>query len=75
MVFASDVMCQDRDTKYAALNVGANQMVFANRQPTQFTAVYVTYPNQQNYSNAGYNAANGGLMQNSFHCHVVGRWK
>jgi len=75
MIFASDVMCQDRDIKYGALNVGANQMTFAQKTTTGFTALYVTYPNQLNYSTAGYNAKNGGLMSNSFHCHVVGRWK
>jgi hypothetical protein len=75
MIFGSDVMCQDRDTKYGSVNVGANQMTFAGKTETSFVAVYVTYPNQQNFTVSGYNASHGGLMQNSFHCHVVGRWK
>lgn len=75
MVFGSGVACQDRDTPAGAVTPSANAMMFARKTQTGFAAVYVTYPNQSNYGKPGYNARNGGLQQNSFHCHVVGRWK
>lgn len=75
MVFSSDVLCQDRDFKYGSLNVSPNSMTFCAKKPGSVTALLVTYPNMSNFSKLGYNARNGGLMSNSFHCKLVGRWK
>lgn len=74
MIFSGDVMCQCRDTTQQTVGVGANSLVFASKQPGAFTALLVTYPNQK-FSTDGYNATNGGIEANSFHCSLIGRWK
>ena len=75
MVFCSDVMSQNRDTKSDCLNPSPNAMMFCNKKNGQMTAVLVTYPNRGSYSKKGFNAQNTGLEANSFHCHIVGRGK
>lgn len=74
MIFSGDVTCQIRDTKTHSMNIGSNQMVFVSKQAGSFVAILVTYPNQ-NFNTSGYNAKNGGIEANSFHCSLVGRWK
>jgi hypothetical protein len=74
MVFGSDVVSQDPDTALRRIRPGANCMAYSGKTRRGFTAVYVTYPDRGHFDEPGYNAANGGLVSNSFHCHVVGRW-
>ena len=74
MIFSGDVMCQCRDVSRQTIEPGANQLVFASKNPDSFSALLVTYPDQK-FSTPGYNASNGGLGANSFHCSLVGRWK
>lgn len=73
MVFCSDVMSQNRDSKSDYLNPSPNAITFCNKKNGQITAVLVTYPNRGNYNKKGQNAQNTGLEANSFHCHIVGR--
>ena len=49
-------------------------MLYCNKNKRGFTALYVTYPDDGNFNDTGYNAENGGLVSNSFHCHIMGRW-
>ena len=75
MVFASDVLSQNRDTKTANLNPTPNTLMFCNKQVGKLTAVLVTYPYRGNYTKTGLNAQSTGLQSNSFHCHIVGKGK
>lgn len=74
MIFSGDVLCQARDTTRHTMDVGSNAMTFAQRTSSSFVALLVTYPNQK-FSTSGYNAQNGGIEANSFHCSVIGKWK
>lgn len=74
MIFSGDIMCQTRDATTQTIEVGANQMIFTQKRAGSFVAMLVTYPNQK-FSTSGYNAKNGGIEANSFHCTLVGRWK
>ena len=49
-------------------------MAYCNKSKRGFTALYITYPDKTHFSDSKYNAQNGGLVSNSFHCHIVGRW-
>jgi len=49
-------------------------MVYCDKNRNGFTALYVTYPDDDGFSSDNYNAENGGLAGNSFHCRVIGRW-
>ena len=75
MIFGSDVMSQDADSDYGEIEPSANCMTYCNKTRRQFTAIYITYPDDNHLGQAGYNALNGGLVSNSFHCHIVGRWQ
>jgi len=74
MIFGSDVLSQDADTLSAQMEPSANCMAYCNKSKRGFTALYITYPDKTHFSEPEYNARNGGLVSNSFHCHVVGRW-
>lgn len=75
MVFCSDVVSQNRDTKSSNLNPTANSIMFCDKKVGKITAVLVTYPYRGNYTKQGFNAQNTGLQSNSFHCHIVGKGK
>lgn len=45
--------------------------VFCNKQKQSITALYITYPNDINQE-PGWNATHGGLMSNTFRCHIIG---
>ena len=74
MIFGSDVMSQDADIVQAQIEPSANCMAYCNKSKRGFTALYITYPDKTHFSDDKYNAQNGGLVSNSFHCHIVGRW-
>lgn len=74
MIFSGDVTCQSRDITTRAMNIGSNQLIFAQKRTGSFAAILITYPNQK-FNTPGYNAKNGGIEANSFHCSLVGKWK
>ena len=74
MIFGSDVLSQNANKQNGQIEPGANCMTFYNKNKSGFTAIYITYPDEGNFSTTGFNASNGGLVSNSFHCHIVGRW-
>ena len=74
MVFGSDVMSQDADKALGCVEPSANCVMYCDKSKSGFTALYVTYPDDGHLGEKGYNAANGGLVSNSFHCRVIGRW-
>lgn len=70
MIFNSDVRSQERSVAHQTIDHGANTMVFVNKTKTSVTALYVLMPIDR--------IADGrksGLVSNSFHCQVIGRWK
>ncbi len=73
MIFSGDLLSQDRDKTNGSLNHSPNSLVFCNKKKDSFTAILITYPNMMNFNKVGYNASNGGLMANSFHCHLIGK--
>ncbi len=70
MIFNSDVRCQERNIQHQTIDHGANALVFTNKTTTSMTAVYVLVPIIP--SNGG---RKSGLISNSFHCQVIGKWK
>lgn len=74
MIFGSDVLSQDANKINAQIEPGANCITYYNKTKSGFTSLYITYPDKNHFSDIGYNATNGGLVSNSFHCHIIGRW-
>jgi len=74
MIFGSDVMSQDANTISAQIEPGANCMAYCNKTRQGFTALYITYPDKGRFDDSSFNAQHGGLVSNSFHCHIIGRW-
>lgn len=75
MIFTSDTLSQDRNFQNHSLNPGSNTMTFCNKSRNGITALYISIPEDGNYDNAGYNTKNGGLIVNTFNCHIIGRYK
>ncbi len=73
MIFSSDIMCQDRNLASGSLNPSQNSLCFCQKEQGSFCAFLVTYAPLANSGKAGFNAQNGGLQANSFHCKLVGR--
>ena len=73
MIFSSDIMCQDRNLELGNLNPSQNALCFCQKEQGSFCAFLLTYAPLANAGNAGFNAQNGGLQANSFHCKLVGR--
>lgn len=75
MIFSSDVVCQDNDSNAGAMHLNPNQLCFCQKTPQSFCAFLVTYGKMSKTTKAGYNAAQGGLQSNSFHCKLVGTYR
>lgn len=75
MVFTSDITRQDHDIKNKTVTSGMNSITFCDRSRTSITAIYVTMPDTDNFHSSGYNAMNGGITANTFHCKIVGKAK
>lgn len=68
MIFGGDVVSQERDIATPTIDTGANAMTYANKSTSYVDPVYLVYPQKENIEKFG-------LVSNSFHCHIVGRWK
>lgn len=75
MIFSSDIMCQDNDSDVGAMHVNPNQLCFCHKTPQSFCAFFITYGKMSKITKAGYNATQGGLQSNSFHCKLIGRYR
>lgn len=74
MIFSSDVTCQDRDVRAGRIGVGQNAMAWVNKSQRSVTPLYIVFEDQSK-TEYGYNARNSGIVSNSFHCRIVGKWK
>lgn len=72
MVFGSSTLSEFRDLKTASLSPGANTVTYCNKTRASIMAVLVTFPEDHIYAAPGYNAKNGGIALNSFHCKIIG---
>lgn len=68
MIFSGDIVSQERNVATPTIDTGANSMTYTNKSTDHIDPVYIVYPNGENVSRFG-------LVSNSFHCHIVGRWK
>lgn len=50
----------------------ANDISWCDKTRKSITLLDITFPDSTKYGEAGYNAAHGGLVANSFHCKVIG---
>lgn len=66
-VFGSDISIQTRDLQNQTIDFGTNKLVFTNKTESSITPVYIIQPSDYNKQ--------GCLLNNSFHCKLVGRWK
>jgi hypothetical protein len=70
MLFNSDVRCQERNVDKQSIDSGANTITYLNKKPESITALLLMFPADERYS-----AQRNGLVSNSFHCQIIGRWK
>lgn len=70
MIFQSDIRCQERNTSTQTIDAGSNTMTYTNKKKNSIIALYVMFPDNQQY-----NARRNGLITNTFHCQIIGRWK
>lgn len=74
MIFASDVTCQDRDVSAATVTPSQNAMAWVNKSQRSVTPMYIVFEDAS-HDAPGYNSTRSGLVSNSFHCRIVGKWK
>lgn len=67
MVFGSDVACQERNTTSPSIDSGVNSIIYSKKAVDSLSPLLIMFPK------AG--AKTSGLIANTFHCYVVGRWK
>lgn len=70
MIFGSDVRIQERNTDRMTIDSGLNTLVYTNKTAEKVSPVYIMYP-----ENGNRNPRKSGLITNTFHCHIIGRWK
>lgn len=72
MIFGSQILNQtvNKDSKKAVPS--ANDLTFCGKTRENITVLDITFPDSTKYMVDGYNAKNGGLISNSFHCHIIG---
>jgi len=56
MVFCSNLMSQNRNTKNNMLNPSPNSITFCKKENGSVTALLVTYPNASNFTKEGNNS-------------------
>lgn len=66
-VFGTDVAVQTRDFQNQTIDRGCNKLVFTNKTKNSITPVYIIQPSDYNKQ--------GCLLNNSFNCKLIGRWK
>lgn len=72
MIFGSNVLSEFRDTKTASLDPSTNTIMYCDKSRASVTAMLVTFPKEHDYNKPGYNAKNGGIAMNTFHCKIIG---
>ena len=70
MLFGSNVRSVERDTKKQSIDCNLNSLVYINKTTKSIDAVYVVAPSTD-VKKESYN----GLVSNSFHCQIIGKWK
>lgn len=68
--FTTNVRCQERNTKKQSIDASSNAMTFTDKTRQSIVALLIVYP-----ENGNENGEKDGLLTNSFHCQLVGRWK
>lgn len=69
MIFASDITQQKRDQDKSSVDSGSNTLTYVNRTTSSISPIYITTNTNSNSIDAV------GLVSNTFHCQIVGRWK
>lgn len=72
MVFGSSMLSEFRDSQTASIDPGSNTVTYCNKTRGSITAMLVTFPKDHEYREPGYNAKNGGIVMNSYHCKIIG---
>lgn len=70
MVFGSDVTRQSLNTSTASIDSGANTITYVNKKPTSICPLYLMFEDNSNKD-----PTTSGLISNSFHCQIIGKWK
>lgn len=72
MIFGSGVLSEFRDTKTGNICPNSNTITYCDKSRSAVTAILVTFPEDHTYKEPGYNAKNGGIAVNSYHCKIIG---
>ena len=72
MIFGSSMLSEFRDSQTSSLCPGSNTVTYCDKTRASVTAVLVTFPEDHVYKEPGYNAKNGGIAMNSWHCKIIG---
>lgn len=70
MAFSSVGRIEEHDMDAATIDEGRNSLTFANKYAESIVPVYIAFQNAEMK-----NAYRAGLVQNSFQCQFVGRWR
>lgn len=73
MVFTGDIKTQDDNTQNHVVVSGTNALTFCNKTTKSITVLLITIPDQNRNFDEEFNATNGGIVANSFHCRIVGK--
>lgn len=75
MVFSNSILCQTNGTTvdgHKLVVPSSNEIAICNKTRDSITLLNITFPKQTTFGDEGYNAQNGGIVSNSFHCKVIG---
>ena len=75
MVFTNSILCQTNGTVangHKLVVPSSNEIAVCNKTRDSITMLNITFPKQSTFGDEGYNAQNGGIVSNSFHCKVIG---
>lgn len=72
MIFGSNMLSQFRDSQTLNLSPSTNTITYCNKTRASIIAMLVTFPQDRTYKEYGYNAKNGGIAMNSYHCKIIG---
>lgn len=74
MIFSNSMLAQGYKDNMD-IQPSSNELVFCDKTRESVVAMNIMFENDKKIGMADYNAENGGLALNTFHCKIIGRYK
>ena len=74
MIFSNSMLTQGYKDNMD-LQPSSNELIFCDKTRESVVAMNIMFENDKKIGMTDYNAENGGLALNTFHCKIIGRYK